>query len=47
VKSKKEDRRSTSGAKFLGFSFAPGAKIRQKEEEAAARKMAKGTGSLL
>jgi hypothetical protein len=39
VKGKKEERRS---GKFLAFSFAPGAKIRMKQEEPSAKKMAKG-----
>ena len=40
MKSKKDERRS--GAKFLGFSFAPVAKSRDRQEETAAKKMAKG-----
>ncbi len=39
MKGKKEERRS---GKFLAFSFAPGAKIRMKQEEPSAKKMAKG-----
>jgi len=41
VKPRQDDRR-TAATKFLGFSFAPGAKSRARQEDIAAKKMAKG-----